>query len=124
MKNFLLLAFLLACMTERNSADTASTNIPCPLETGIIQNPKTKVIYYVESDLRHVAAISPDGRLLWCRKVTPLNHWVSNWHIYNIKFNIAGDGAENILIEIYESGCGAGWIDEKTGEYTDSGSVL
>ena len=32
-----------------------------------IQDPVTKVIYYLESDGRHIAAIRPDGKILWIR---------------------------------------------------------
>ena len=30
-------------------------------------DPKSRVLYYVESDGRHVSAIAPDGKLLWHR---------------------------------------------------------
>ena len=35
----------------------------------ILKDSKTKVIYYLESDRRHIAAISPEGKLLWCCEV-------------------------------------------------------
>ena len=38
----------------------------------IIQDTSTKVVYYIESDRRHVAAISADGKLLWCAEVLPV----------------------------------------------------
>jgi hypothetical protein len=31
------------------------------------RDPETKVLFYVESDGRHLAAIGPDGKLLWVR---------------------------------------------------------
>jgi len=37
--------------------------------TRVLQDPKSKVVYYLESDQRHIAAVSPDGKLLWCRAV-------------------------------------------------------
>ena len=33
----------------------------------VLRDAKTKIIYYLESDGRHVSAISPDGKLLWSR---------------------------------------------------------
>jgi hypothetical protein len=35
----------------------------------ILKDSKTKVVYYLESDRRHIAAISPEGKLLWCCEV-------------------------------------------------------
>ena len=37
----------------------------------VLQDPKTKVIFYLESDECHIAAISPEGKLLWCTQVMP-----------------------------------------------------
>lgn len=33
-----------------------------------LQDPETKVVYYLESDMSHLAAISPEGTLLWARE--------------------------------------------------------
>ena len=35
----------------------------------ILKDPKTNVIYYLESDHCHLVAISPDGKLLWSLQV-------------------------------------------------------
>ena len=51
----------------------AADDMPAPLREGypaainglVYQDPATKIIIYVETDGRHVAAISTDGRLLW-----------------------------------------------------------
>jgi hypothetical protein len=51
----------------------AADDMPAPLREGypaainglVYQDPETKIIIYVETDGRHVAAISTDGRLLW-----------------------------------------------------------
>jgi hypothetical protein len=51
----------------------------------IVQDPETKIIYYLESDLRHIAAISPDGKLLWRCQVTTITpdreKLDPGWHI-------------------------------------------
>jgi hypothetical protein len=33
----------------------------------IFQDPETKVTFYIESDRHHIAAIAPNGKLLWVR---------------------------------------------------------
>ena len=33
----------------------------------VYRDPETKILFYAESDGRHLAAISPDGKLLWVR---------------------------------------------------------
>jgi len=35
----------------------------------VLKDPKTKIVYYLESDRRHIAAISTEGKLLWCCEV-------------------------------------------------------
>ena len=43
----------------------------------VLHDAKTKIIFYLESDGRHISSISPDGKLLWSRdpfvdsKLTP-----------------------------------------------------
>ena len=43
----------------------------------VLHDAKTKIIFYLESDGRHISAISPEGKLLWSRnpfvdaKLTP-----------------------------------------------------
>jgi hypothetical protein len=39
--------------------------LPPQIEGLIYQDPQTQVILYVETDGRHIAAISPQGKLLW-----------------------------------------------------------
>jgi hypothetical protein len=33
----------------------------------VLHDAKTKIIFYLESDGRHISAISPEGKLLWSR---------------------------------------------------------
>jgi len=37
----------------------------------VIKDPTAKITFYLESDQRHIAAISDDGKLLWCIEVMP-----------------------------------------------------
>ena len=69
-----LLAVALALTAWPNAwADPPPASAPKPLRDGyppafeglIYKDPATGVILYIETDGRHVAAISPEGRLLW-----------------------------------------------------------
>ncbi len=42
-------------------------NDPQTVEPKVLIAPKTRITYYLESDGRHVSAISPDGKILWHR---------------------------------------------------------
>lgn len=42
-------------------------NDPQTVESKVLIDPKTRITYYLESDGRHVSAISPDGKILWQR---------------------------------------------------------
>jgi hypothetical protein len=85
----------------------------------VIQDPKTKVIYYLESDLRHIAALSPDGKLLWCCEVFPASA-PARVRIDSFRF----DETDRRVISVgSNNGLGAwGVIDKKTGVYTFKGS--
>ncbi|HEV3272947.1 MAG TPA: hypothetical protein VGZ93_12265 [Candidatus Methylacidiphilales bacterium] len=85
----------------------------------VIQDPKTKVIYYLESDLRHIAALSPDGKLIWCCEVFPASA-PTLVHIDSFRF----DETDRRVISVgSNNGLGAwGVIDKKTGVYTFKGS--
>jgi hypothetical protein len=63
MKKILAIALAMAALPGPVSAQ--------PAECRVLQDPKTRVIYYLESDRRHVAALSPSGKLLWCCEVIP-----------------------------------------------------
>ncbi len=60
MKNNLLLLSLFIFTSSVALGDPLIA--PVSNSQRVIQDPKTKVIYYLESDLRHIAALSPDGK--------------------------------------------------------------
>jgi hypothetical protein len=82
-----------------------------------VQDPITKVLYYVESDQRHVAALDPAGKLLWCCDVIPP---AKKWFFIT---SIDPKG-EFLEVVVWRVGQGGGRIDKKTGVYTDSGFTL
>jgi hypothetical protein len=82
-----------------------------------VQDPITKVVYYVESDQRHVAAIDPAGKLLWCCEVIPpAKKWA-----FITEIDPKGEFLE---VVVWRVGQGGGKIDKKTGVYTDGGATL
>lgn len=96
----------------------------------VIQDPKTKVVYYLESDRRHIAAISPAGKLLWCSEVVriPSKDWkgIKPQRIQALWFMSPGDkscgegNAENyIKVSIIGEGFGGmtGYLEKKTGKF-------
>jgi hypothetical protein len=76
----------------------------------VVQDPKTKVCYHLESDLRHIAAISPDGKLLWCCETLSVPFKV-------IHFSL--DEKKKDVIDVWSNqGLGSwGAIDIKSGVY-------
>ena len=122
MKKYIYLSVLLLNTAMLALGDKqASTGLPVP----VLQDSRTKISYYLESDRRHIAAISPDGKLLWCCEVTTVNperdRTYPNWYISDFKLRTSKDVID---VTIWESGYGGGFIDMKTGVYSDSGSVL
>jgi hypothetical protein len=61
----------------------------------VIQDPKTKVTYYLESDLRHIAALSQNGKLLWCCEIVPAST-PRRVHIISFSF----DDKDDHLIDV------------------------
>lgn len=51
---------------------------PSQMVCKVIQDPKTKVIFYLESDRHHLSAISPKGTLLW-----QIDTWSDAWADYS-----------------------------------------
>jgi len=120
---FFLLLFITTSLAFGDKQ--ASTGLPVP----VLQDPKTKINFYLESDRRHIAAVSPEGKLLWCCEVTTItpdrDKTCPNWYITDFKLETnPGTGKKMIDVTIWESGYGGGWIDLQTGQYLDSGSVL
>jgi len=92
------------------------------------------VIFYVESDGRHVTAISPEGRILWCRDPfsgAHLEHYRTDTPRIVLIDEIAGDDEPHqwivkamaskgiskfICITFNSSQCGC--LDFKTGDFT------
>ncbi len=87
----------------------------------VIRDPKTKVVYYVESDLCHVAAVSPEGIVLWsCEVIRPPA--AKNYYVSSISFPTKRDRhyvQEDVIDVCYIGpGVGFGFINRKTGMYT------
>ena len=90
----------------------ASGDSPVPQ---VLQDSKTKVIYYLESDRRHVSAIDPEGKLLWCCEVfrAPTNVFRRPPFIDRISC----DG-EDIAVGVWTGkSAGYGKINKVTGAY-------
>lgn len=88
--------------------DGVSSQLP------ILQDEKTGMFFYVESDRRHIAAISPTRKLLWCKDAFPiLKGHPDKLHIESVKL---GDGF--LLIRGSGNGIGSAeaTIETKTGE--------
>ena len=66
MIKFVLLLSLLSLSGTDKDDSIPATEFVAPQA---IQDSRTKVIYYLESDHRHVVAIDPEGKILWCCEV-------------------------------------------------------
>ena len=99
MRTILLVVFLVALPALRG--DTS----PHPR---LLQDPKTKIVYYMESDWRHMAAISPSGKLLWCKSVVPAG-------ARDFSFTLNGD---TIRLSFFLGGCADVQLDKNTGAST------
>lgn len=84
----------------------------------VIQDPKTKVIYYLESDLRHIAALSPDGKLLWCCEVIPAS---ALRRVHILSFGFHDKDATFIDVTSNPAGIAYGIIDKASGVYAFQG---
>jgi hypothetical protein len=107
--------FILGVLALTSTASFAFTLPPIPtnLPPLVIQDSKTKITYYLESDRRHVSAIDPDGKLLWFCEVVP-DIVKSRVYIESLDF----DKDENkIYVSIWMTGQGGGTIDKKTGKF-------
>jgi hypothetical protein len=99
------------------------------------KDPNTSTFFYVESDGRHLAAISSEGRLLWVRNPFEDRHLcpyrtprptiigieaaVSDKHTAAIR-NWGGDISHDLLF-VQFSGSQFGVIDQITGDYFPEG---
>jgi hypothetical protein len=111
-KHFILLS-LLILMSSPVFADPSMVMV----ENGqkVIQDPKTKVIYYLESDLRHIAALSPDGKLLWCCEVVPAS---APTRVHILSFGIDAKNESYLDVSTNPAGLAYGIISKKTGVYS------
>jgi hypothetical protein len=61
---------LSVCLVALGFFSVSAQNVTQPEEfhaPRILRDSKTGIVFYLESDRRHVCAISPDGKLLWSR---------------------------------------------------------
>jgi hypothetical protein len=91
-----ILLFALSLAPIKANTDTA----PSP---HVVQDPKTKVIFYLESDQHHIAAINPQGKLLWFKAIYPSK-------ISGLKLT-----PSSIDVDL-DAGKGGASLDKKTGE--------
>ena len=82
----------------------------------VLQDSKTKVIYYLESDRRHVSAINTEGKLLWCCEVFPVPKVTYRQPPFIDRINWDGDDI-SVAVWTGKSG-GYGKIDKQTGVYS------
>jgi len=98
----------------------------------VLRDAKTKIIYYLESDGRHVSAISPDGKLLWSRDPfvdKKLGPYRTPWPII-CSFDFVDPawwklhswlGPEDDFIGVNFNSSQFGVINKKTGDFTGLG---
>jgi hypothetical protein len=119
MLRFGLLSGLLLLMFGRLYCDVRG-DLPEPQQR-ILRDPGTKVVYYLESDWRHIAAISSDGKLLWCCEVVSAK---SGDRVYGFRFgNLQKSGRisrDYLTVSVVGLGMGGmlGTIDTKSGHFT------
>jgi|ERR1035441_7896693 hypothetical protein len=78
------------------------------------------IIFLVEADGRHITAISPDGRILW-RKDPHAN--LENYRTDNPSIVKIGWHGDKWPLFIVFNSSQAGWIDEKTGDFHETGRL-
>ena len=79
MNKCLFVVLTLGLLNVASAGDQAAGYYPeidSPLQfvPRVLQDPKTKVIFYLESNRHHLSAISPEGKLLWQEDT-----WSHNW---------------------------------------------
>ena len=116
---------LLALIFVTSAMASDNLTLPSKPSKRVIQNPKTKVCYYLESDLQHIAAISSSGGFLWCCGIVPPPKHGSGWFVDD--FGLWTDpktGKEYIRVKIWAQGFREGFIDRKTGIFSHSVDAL
>ena len=118
---FVVLTLELSFSNVRAAIDYSAT---------VLRDPETKILYYLESDRRHIAAISPDGKVLWCSEVVPLvtKGWqgikperIQAFWLAPPEGESSGKGKDESVIKVSITGEGfggmTGYIDRKTGKF-------
>ena len=103
--------------------DTSKPSASDSTSPRILQDPKTKVIYYLESDDCHVVAISPEGKLLWSVQVLPADFKKNGGRMGGLSFWKHGEfppsdgskGEDCIVISGSGGGCFSLLLNKKTG---------
>ena len=129
MRTHLLVLSLVAFIVGTYLSDVAFAS-SVDYSARVIRDSKTKVVYYLDSDRRHIAAISPDGKLPWCSEVVriPPKDWkgikpqsIQAFWLMSPDDKSRGDGnGENYLrVEIIGEGFGGmqGYVDKKSGKF-------
>jgi hypothetical protein len=119
MRKLLVLSSLILAATFRDALGSDSPDSP----PRVLQDPKTKVVYYLESDQCHIAAISPDGKLLWCLQVMPSNYKERGfklqgfgfWHPGNFQPMDGSKGEDCIVVFSWVGTMMTTVINKKTG---------
>jgi hypothetical protein len=109
-KKFILLLSLLFLVETVEADFVSSTEFVAPQA---IQDARTKVIYYLESDHRHVAAVDPEGKLLWCCEV--LTEKESNERHHYVALIEVDPGQDYISVSVWRGGFESATINKKTG---------
>jgi hypothetical protein len=115
MMKYMIALYLLASAADWAFGDQAAEN------SRVVQDPETKVIYYMESDRHHIVALSPDGKLLWnCEVISASDKLTRDLHfgLWRPKSFLPPrlkSGADYLRIEAFCSGWEQGLINKKTG---------
>jgi hypothetical protein len=110
---FVRAIFLALLLPASGIADNPTAAMPDRPQI-LIRDPSTKVIYYLESDGRHLAAISPEGKLLWC---TALFHIPTNDFVKMLLTVDAINFHDEENLGIYFRGKHWGTINKTTGVF-------
>jgi hypothetical protein len=87
----------------------------------VLRDPQTKVVYHLESDGRHIAAISPKGKLLWRCAVIEASDNTSRIESFELGASMRPfaesdlKGEDFLVVGVWKSGFWTGIINKKTG---------
>lgn len=98
-----------------------------PAISGLIYKAAANVIIYVETDGRHIAAISPDGKLLWRKdpfvdaKMQPYRLARPSIIAIGPGFTVPGVGTSDELFSVSFNSSQSGVMNIATGKFTFMG---